>query len=42
MTRAGRALWAGIHFRSDIETGQALGRAVGGAVIEEARRNGAE
>ena len=35
-------LWAGIHFRSDIRTGDELGRHVAGAVIERARRDGAE
>ncbi len=29
-------LWAGIHFRSDIEAGLALGRAVGRYTIEQA------
>jgi hypothetical protein len=32
-------LWAGIHFRSDIEAGRALGRAVGQAVLERAGLN---
>ena len=35
-------LWAGIHFRSDIRAGDELGRQVAGAVIERARRDGAE
>jgi membrane-associated phospholipid phosphatase len=35
-------IWAGIHFRSDVEAGWELGRRVGGAVIERARRDGAE
>jgi membrane-associated phospholipid phosphatase len=34
-------MWAGIHFRSDNETGLTLGRAVGQAVIERARGDGA-
>lgn len=33
-------LWAGIHFRSDIEAGRALGRKVAGAVIERAKQDG--
>ncbi len=32
-------LWAGIHFRSDIETGLALGRAVAQKVIEHDQEN---
>lgn len=35
-------LWAGIHFRSDIEAGRGLGRAVGRAVIERAKLDGAD
>jgi hypothetical protein len=35
-------LWAGIHFRSDIEAGYEIGRKVGTAVIARARRDGAE
>jgi membrane-associated phospholipid phosphatase len=35
-------IWAGIHFRSDIEAGYEIGRQVGGAVIERARHDGAE
>jgi membrane-associated phospholipid phosphatase len=35
-------LWAGIHFRSDIETGLALGRAVADLVIEWAEQDGAQ
>lgn len=31
-------LWAGIHFRSDLEAGRALGRAVAGRVLERGRR----
>lgn len=31
-------LWAGIHFRSDIEAGRVLGRKVAGAVIKWAGR----
>jgi membrane-associated phospholipid phosphatase len=34
-------LWAGIHFRSDIEAGWAIGRAVGQKVIERAKADGA-
>jgi membrane-associated phospholipid phosphatase len=34
-------LWAGIHFRSDIETGLALGRAVAARVIEYAEQDDA-
>lgn len=33
-------LWAGIHFRSDIEAGRVLGRKVAGAVIEWAGQDG--
>jgi hypothetical protein len=32
-------LWAGIHFRSDIESGWEIGRRVGEAVIERAKRD---
>lgn len=35
-------LWAGIHYRSDIEAGLALGRAVGQLVIERAKSDGAQ
>lgn len=35
-------LWAGIHFRSDIETGLALGRAVADLVIERAEQDGSQ
>jgi membrane-associated phospholipid phosphatase len=35
-------IWAGIHFRSDVEAGWELGRRVGALVIERARRDGAE
>jgi membrane-associated phospholipid phosphatase len=35
-------IWAGIHFRSDIEVGLALGRAVVEKVIERARNDGAQ
>jgi hypothetical protein len=34
--------WAGIHFRSDIEAGYAIGRNVGQKVIERAKSDGAE
>jgi membrane-associated phospholipid phosphatase len=33
-------LWAGIHFRSDIDAGLALGRAVARLVIERAEKDG--
>jgi membrane-associated phospholipid phosphatase len=32
-------LWAGIHFRSDIEAGWEIGQRVGEAVVERARRD---
>jgi hypothetical protein len=32
-------LWAGIHFRSDIEAGWEIGRRVGEAVVERAKRD---
>lgn len=35
-------LWAGIHFRSDIEAGLAIGRAVGEQVIEWAKNDGSQ
>jgi hypothetical protein len=35
-------LWAGIHFRSDIEAGYAIGRNVGQKVIERAKADGTE
>jgi hypothetical protein len=35
-------LWAGIHFRSDIEAGWEIGRRVGAAVLDRAKRDGAE
>ena len=35
-------LWAGIHFRSDIEAGFAIGRAVAAKVIERAKGDGAQ
>jgi hypothetical protein len=35
-------LWAGIHFRSDLDAGWEMGRRIGSAVIERARRDGAE
>jgi membrane-associated phospholipid phosphatase len=44
-TKANDNAWsrlrAGIHFRTDIEAGLALGRAVGDAVVEHARHDGA-
>jgi membrane-associated phospholipid phosphatase len=35
-------IWAGIHFRSDIEAGLSLGRAVAEKVIERARNDGSQ
>jgi hypothetical protein len=35
-------LWAGIHFRSDIEAGLAIGRAVAQKVIERAQDDGSQ
>ena len=35
-------LWAGIHFRSDIEVGLEIGRAVGQKVIERAKQDGSQ
>jgi membrane-associated phospholipid phosphatase len=35
-------IWAGIHFRSDIETGEALGRTVAGVVIAHAQNDGSQ
>ncbi len=35
-------LWAGIHFRSDIEVGRTLGRNVGQVVADHARGDGAD
>jgi len=35
-------LWAGIHFRSDVEAGWEMGRRVGAVVIERAKHDGAE
>jgi PAP2 superfamily len=35
-------LWAGIHFRSDLEAGYAIGRGVAEKVIERARADGAQ
>ena len=35
-------LWAGIHFRSDIDTGLALGRAVAKLVMERAEKDGSQ
>jgi membrane-associated phospholipid phosphatase len=35
-------IWAGIHFRSDIEAGLGIGRAVGLKVIEWAKNDGAQ
>lgn len=33
-------LWAGIHYRTDIEVGRTLGRKVAGVVIERAKQDG--
>ena len=35
-------MWAGIHFRSDIETGLKLGRNVAQLVIEHAAHDGSQ
>ena len=35
-------LWAGIHFRSDLEAGWEIGRRVSAVVIERAKHDGAE
>jgi membrane-associated phospholipid phosphatase len=35
-------VWAGIHYRVDIETGLRLGRQVAGAVIDRVKQDGAE
>jgi PAP2 superfamily len=35
-------LWAGIHFKSDIEAGHAIGRGVAEKVIERAKTDGAQ
>ena len=35
-------LWAGIHFRSDIEAGLTIGRAVAQKVIEQAKNDGSQ
>jgi len=35
-------IWAGIHYRSDVEAGQRLGERVAGRAIERARADGAE
>jgi hypothetical protein len=35
-------IWAGIHFRSDVDAGWEMGRKVGALVIERAKRDGAE
>lgn len=41
-TAAQSRMWAGIHFRSDIETGLALGRAVAQKVFERAQSDGSQ
>jgi hypothetical protein len=35
-------IWGGIHFRSDVEVGQALGQAVAQKVIEHAQNDGSQ
>jgi hypothetical protein len=35
-------IWAGIHFRSDVEAGWEIGRKVGMLVVERAQRDGAQ
>ena len=35
-------LWAGIHFRSDLESGQRMGWRIATAVIDRAQGDGAE
>ena len=35
-------IWAGIHFRSDVEAGWEIGRRVATAFIERAKHDGAE
>jgi membrane-associated phospholipid phosphatase len=35
-------IWSGLHFRSDVNAGRALGLAVANKVIERARRDGAD
>jgi hypothetical protein len=35
-------IWAGIHFRTDVVTGLALGRRVAQKVIERAQSDGAQ
>jgi hypothetical protein len=35
-------IWAGIHFRSDIEAGLEIGRAVAQKVIERAKHDGSQ
>lgn len=39
---ANSRVWAGIHFRTDIETGLALGRSVAQLVIDHAKNDGAD
>jgi membrane-associated phospholipid phosphatase len=39
---ASARIWAGIHFRSDVETGEALGRHVAEIVISRAQADGAQ
>jgi membrane-associated phospholipid phosphatase len=42
-TEAGESrIWAGIHYRSDVDTGLALGRAVAKLVIERAKSDGSK
>jgi hypothetical protein len=41
--QAGEArIWAGVHFRSDVTAGLALGRAVGQRVVQRAQQDGAQ
>jgi hypothetical protein len=35
-------IWAGIHFRSDVDAGWEIGRKVGALVVDRAKRDGAE
>jgi membrane-associated phospholipid phosphatase len=42
-TEAGESrIWAGIHFRSDVDAGLALGQSVAGAVIDHAAADGSQ
>jgi hypothetical protein len=35
-------IWAGIHFRTDIESGYEMGRRVAALAVDRARRDGAD